>query len=50
VAATISDVNRGAGETGSASTQVLSSAKALASEGAKLKTEVDRFLNTVRAA
>jgi methyl-accepting chemotaxis protein len=50
VAATISDVNRGAGETRSASNQVLTSARALAGEGAKLKTEVDRFLETVRAA
>ena len=40
----------GRGETGSASAQVLSSARALSSEGAKLKTEVDKFLATVRAA
>ena len=50
VAATIADVNRGAAETGSASSQVLASAKALSSEGSKLKAEVDRFLATVRAA
>ncbi|MGZ5842434.1 MAG: methyl-accepting chemotaxis protein [Xanthobacteraceae bacterium] len=50
VAANIGDVNRGAAETGAASGQVLSSAKALSSEGARLKTEVDRFLATVRAA
>jgi methyl-accepting chemotaxis protein len=50
VAETIADVNRGANETGAASSQVLSSAKALAGEGSRLKSEVDRFLATVRAA
>ena len=50
VAGHIVDVNRGAGETGSASRQVLSSAQALSSEGSKLKVEVARFLTTVRAA
>jgi methyl-accepting chemotaxis protein len=50
VASTIAEVNRGAGETGSASNQVLTSAKALTLEGGKLKTEVERFLATVRAA
>jgi hypothetical protein len=37
-------------ETGSASSQVLSSAQSLSSEGDRLKLEVDRFLATVRAA
>jgi methyl-accepting chemotaxis protein len=50
VAVTIGDVNRSAGDTGSASTQVLASAKALSEEGNKLKREVERFLATVRAA
>jgi methyl-accepting chemotaxis protein len=50
VAANIGDVTKGAGETGSASSQVLSSAQALSSEGSKLKVEVARFLTTVRAA
>jgi methyl-accepting chemotaxis protein len=50
VAGNISDVNRGAAETGSASAQVLSSARALSSEGGKLKGEVEKFLGTVRAA
>jgi methyl-accepting chemotaxis protein len=50
VASNIGDVNKGAAETGSASSQVLSSAKELSSEGSKLKTEVDKFLATVRAA
>jgi methyl-accepting chemotaxis protein len=50
VHANIADVHRGASETGSASGQVLSSAQSLASDGNRLKTEVDRFLATVRAA
>jgi methyl-accepting chemotaxis protein len=50
VASNIVDVNRGAGETGSASGEVLSSAQALSAEGNKLKVEVARFLETVRAA
>ena len=49
VAANIRDVSRGASETGSASTRVLSSARSLSSGGVKLKTEVERFLETVRA-
>jgi methyl-accepting chemotaxis protein len=50
VAANISDVNRGASETGAASAQVLSSAKELSQESNQLKTEVAKFLDTVRAA
>jgi len=50
VAANISDVNQGASETGSASAQVLASAKSLASDSGPLKLEVDKFLSTVRAA
>ena len=46
----ITDVQRGASETGSASSQVLSSAQSLSSESNRLKLEVDKFLNTVRAA
>jgi methyl-accepting chemotaxis protein len=49
VATRISDVNRGANETGVASVQVLSSAKALAEQGDKLKLAVTAFLTTVRA-
>jgi hypothetical protein len=45
----LSAVNRGASETGSASTQVLASARSLSAEGNKLKIEIDRFLSTVRA-
>jgi methyl-accepting chemotaxis protein len=50
VATNIVSVNHGAGETGSASTQVLSSAQSLANESNHLKTEVRKFLATVRAA
>jgi methyl-accepting chemotaxis protein len=50
VATNITSVNRGASETGSASAQVLSSAQSLSSESNHLKTEVDKFLHTVRAA
>jgi methyl-accepting chemotaxis protein len=50
VSANIGDVQRGAGETGSASSQVLSAAQSLSGESNRLKTEVSRFLNSVRAA
>ena len=50
VASSITEVSRGAGETGSASAQVLSSAQMLSTESTRLKTEVENFLHTVRAA
>ncbi|CCD96233.1 putative sensory transducer protein; signal peptide [Bradyrhizobium sp. ORS 375] len=50
VSANISDVQRGASETGSASSQVLSAARSLSSDSNRLKLEVSRFLETVRAA
>lgn len=50
VSANISDVQRGASETGTASSQVLSAAQTLASDSSRLKTEVSKFLNTVKAA
>ncbi|MGZ5840830.1 MAG: methyl-accepting chemotaxis protein [Xanthobacteraceae bacterium] len=50
VATSITDVNRGAGETGSASAQVLASAQSLSAESHHLRSEVDKFLSTVRAA
>jgi len=50
VATNITDVNRGASETGSACAQVLSSAHSLSNESNRLKAEVGKFLNTVRAA
>jgi methyl-accepting chemotaxis protein len=50
VAANIGDVNRAAVESGTAADRVFASAHLLASEGGKLKQEVDKFLATVRAA
>jgi methyl-accepting chemotaxis protein len=50
VAGNIAEVNRGAGETGSCSAQVLSSAQSLSEEGSRLRTEVDKLLTMVRAA
>ena len=50
VSSNIIDVQRGAGETGSASSQVLYSARSLSSESNRLKLEVGKFLDTVRAA
>jgi methyl-accepting chemotaxis protein len=50
VATNIVEVNQGAGETGSASAQVHASSQQLAGESNKLKAEVHKFLDTVRAA
>ena len=50
VAEKITQVNQGASATGSASAQVLASARSLSRESGNLKNEVDNFLNTVRAA
>jgi methyl-accepting chemotaxis protein len=50
VASDIGDVQRGAAETGSASSQVLSAAQSLSTESNRLKLEVGKFMNTVRAA
>jgi methyl-accepting chemotaxis protein len=50
VSSHITDVQRGASETGSASSQVLSAAQSLSSDSNRLKLEVGKFLNTVRAA
>jgi methyl-accepting chemotaxis protein len=50
VSANIGDVQRGAGETGAASAQVHSAAQSLSQESNRLKSEVARFLDTVRAA
>ncbi len=50
VSANITDVQRGASETGSASSQVLSAAQSLSRDSNRLKLEVGKFLNTVRAA
>jgi methyl-accepting chemotaxis protein len=50
VSANIADVQRGATETGSASSQVLTAAKSLSGESGRLKREVGKFLRSVRAA
>jgi methyl-accepting chemotaxis protein len=50
VASNVTDVNKGAGETGSASTQVLASAQSLSKESGQLRIEVDKFLTAMRAA
>jgi methyl-accepting chemotaxis protein len=50
VAASISDVQRGASETGGASSQVLSAAQSLSNESNRLKREVAKFMDSVRAA
>jgi methyl-accepting chemotaxis protein len=50
VSVNITDVQHGASQTGTASSQVLSAAKSLSSESARLKLEVGKFLDTVRAA
>ena len=50
VSSNITDVQRGASETGSASSQVLSAAQSLSGDSNRLKLEVGKFLNTVRAA
>ena len=50
VSSNITDVQRGAGETGSASSQVLSAAQSLSADSNRLKMEVGKFLDTVRAA
>jgi methyl-accepting chemotaxis protein len=50
VSSSVADVQRGASETGSASSQVLSSARALTSESHRLKSEMGRFLGSIRTA
>lgn len=50
VSSNIVEVQHGANETGSASSQVLSAAKSLSRDSNRLKLEVDKFMNTVRAA
>jgi methyl-accepting chemotaxis protein len=50
VSANITDVQRGASETGSASSQVLAAAQTLSGDSNRLKLEVGKFLNSVRAA
>jgi methyl-accepting chemotaxis protein len=50
VSSNIADVQRGASETGTASSQVLSAAQSLSSDSNRLKLEVGKFLHAVRAA
>ncbi|MBR0897998.1 MCP four helix bundle domain-containing protein [Bradyrhizobium tropiciagri] len=50
VSANITDVQHGANETGSASSQVLSAAQSLSGDSNRLKLEVGKFLEAVRAA
>ncbi len=50
VSSNIGEVQRGASETGTASTQVLSSARALTGESHRLKSEMGRFLGSIRVA
>jgi methyl-accepting chemotaxis protein len=50
VSSNIADVQRGASETGMASSQVLSAAKSLSGDSNRLKLEVGKFLTAVRAA
>jgi len=50
VSANITDVQHGANETGSASSRVLSAAQSLSGDSNRLKLEVGKFLDAVRAA
>jgi len=50
VAGNISEVSAGAAKTGTASQNVLSAAKSLAEQSGRLRAEVHKFLDTVRAA
>jgi methyl-accepting chemotaxis protein len=50
VSTNIADVQRGSNETGAASSQVLSAATSLSKDTNRLKNEVSKFLETVRAA
>ena len=46
----VTQVNRGATETGSASEEVLNSARTLSAESSRLREELDRFMANIRAA
>jgi methyl-accepting chemotaxis protein len=50
VSSHVTDVQRGASETGLASSHVLSAAQLLAGENERLKSQVEKFLEAVRAA
>jgi methyl-accepting chemotaxis protein len=50
VSSNIADVQHGASQTGSASSQVHAAARSLSGESNRLKLEVGKFLDTIRAA
>jgi methyl-accepting chemotaxis protein len=50
LATNIEEVSRGTDDAGSASAEVLSSARLLSGESHRLKLEMEKFLATVRAA
>ena len=50
VSSHITDVQRGTSETGSASSEVLAAAQLLSGDSNRLKLEVGKFLNSIRAA
>ena len=50
VSSNVTDVQRGAGETGAASSEVLSAAQSLSGDSKRLRLEVGKFLESVRAA
>jgi methyl-accepting chemotaxis protein len=50
VSSNITDVQRGASETGTASSQVLTAAQMLSGDSGRLRSEVSKFLTSVRAA
>jgi len=50
VSSNIGGIAQAAGETGAASNQVLTSAQGLAKQSAELRTEIDNFLERIRAA
>ncbi|MGB3864591.1 MAG: methyl-accepting chemotaxis protein [Xanthobacteraceae bacterium] len=50
VSSSVGNLQRGATETGTASSQVLSAAQTLSRDSSRLKAEVGRFLDTIRAA
>jgi len=50
VSSNLSDVQRGTSETGSASSQVYAAAQSLTRDSNRLKSEVGKFMDTVRAA
>jgi methyl-accepting chemotaxis protein len=50
VSSNITDVQRGANETGAASSQVLAAAQSLSGDSKRLRLEVGKFLESVRAA